>query len=184
MLEPTRPFGAPVRAFVAAFVTFDAAREAWEREAYWAMRHAIFCDETGLFASAGAERDSHDSVAIPIVAIAHSAGTPADVVGIVRIFEDAPGIWYGGRLGVLEQYRARVSVGAGLIKAAVGSAKARGCKRFLATVLLANVAYFKRNHFKPIGTSDVCGRPHMLMQADLQAFAPVGFAARDLGCAA
>jgi putative N-acetyltransferase (TIGR04045 family) len=180
MLEITRPFGAPVRAFVAAFVKFDVAREAWEERAYWAMRRAIFCDETGLFASAGEERDAHDLGATPIVAVAHSGGAPADVVGIVRIFEDSPGVWYGGRLGVAAQYRARVSVGTGLIKAAVGSAKAQGCQRFLATVLLDNVAYFKRHHFDVIGTSDVCGRPHRLMQADLGAFA----VASRIGCAA
>ena len=183
MLEPTRPYGAPVRAFVAAFVTFEVAREAWQERAYWQMRHAIFCEETSLFASPGEERDAHDSGALPIVAIAHSAGTPADIVGIVRIFEQEPGVWYGGRLGVAAQYRTRPSVGAGLIRSAVGQAKARGCQRFLATVLLENARHFQRHHFRALAPSVVCGREHVLMQAELDAFAPVGGIAR-VGCAA
>jgi putative N-acetyltransferase (TIGR04045 family) len=97
------------------------------------------------------------------------------VVGIVRIFEAEPGQWYGGRLGVSAGYRARGHVGGCLIQTAVSTANGLGCRRFLATVLQDNVAYFRRHHFAPLSQLELCGRVHTLMQADLSAFpAPSG----------
>jgi putative N-acetyltransferase (TIGR04045 family) len=178
MLESTRPYGAPVRPFMAAQVSYGVAREAWQERGYWALRREIFCAETQLFSSAGEERDLHDAAALPIVALAHSAGNPEDVVGIVRIFEAQPGRWYGGRLGVARRYRAHRHVGGGLIQTAVGTAKGLGCREFLATVLASNGAYFERHDFHTLDRIEVCGRPHLLMQADLHAFAALD----ALGC--
>jgi putative N-acetyltransferase (TIGR04045 family) len=83
-------------------------------------------------------------------------------------------VWYGGRLGVSAAYRAHARVGAGLIATAVGTAKALGCRRFLATVLQTNVSYFERQHFTSVSHTIVCDRPHRLMQVDLDAFAAIG----------
>ena len=170
MLELTRPYGAPVRPFLAAHVTCGVAREAWQLRGYWSLRREIFCAETRLFGSAGQERDRYDDEALPIVALAHSAGNPDEVVGIVRIFETEPGVWYGGRLGVARRYRSHRFVGGSLIDAAVGSGKGLGCRQFLATVLQENGAYFQRHHFDVLDRLEVCGRPHLLMQADLSCF--------------
>jgi hypothetical protein len=60
-----------------------------------------------------------------------------------------------------------------LIATAVGSAKGLGCRQFRATVLLANGPYFERHHFRTLDRVEVCGRPHLLMQADLRCFAAI-----------
>lgn len=171
MLEPTRPFGAPVRAFVSPFITCGIAREPWQLDGYWQLRREVFYEELGLFADAASERDAHDATALPIVALAHSAGTPEAVVGVVRVYAAESGVWFGGRLGVAAGYRVRTRVGAGLIACAVASAAARGCKTFLAQVLAENVPYFARQHFRALSELSVCGRRHVLMQAELEAFA-------------
>jgi putative N-acetyltransferase (TIGR04045 family) len=169
MLELTRPYGAAFRPYVSAQVTTSLARERWELESYWALRRAIFCEETALFSSELLERDAHDEHALPIIAFDHSAGTPDQVVGVVRIYRDG-GAWFGGRLGVERAYRARGRVGAALVRTAVQSAIVRGCSRFYATVLLENARYFERLAFVSEASMQVCGRPHVLMQASLPAY--------------
>jgi putative N-acetyltransferase (TIGR04045 family) len=173
MLETTRPYGAPVRAYASAAVSFRVAAQAWQLRGYWALRREIFCAETALFGSHACERDTYDACAVPIVALSHCAGAEHEVVGVVRVYAlPEPGaVWYGGRLGVSPAYRAHGRVGAGLIATAVGTAKGLGCRRFLATVLQTNTAYFERQHFSIISHTSVCDRPHALMQADLDAFA-------------
>jgi putative N-acetyltransferase (TIGR04045 family) len=170
VLEATRPFGAPVRAFVSPFITHGIARESWELDAYWQLRREIFCGELGVFAGPANERDPHDLRALPIVAVSHSAGNPEAVVGVVRIYAAEGGVWYGGRLGVAREYRVRPQVGSGLIACAVRSAAAHGCERFLAHVLAENVSYFARHHFRALGELELWGRRHVLMQADVAAF--------------
>jgi putative N-acetyltransferase (TIGR04045 family) len=174
VLEATRPYGAAFRPYLAAHVSYGFAREGWELAESWALRRAVFCEERGLFACEADERDNHDMHALPIIAVAHCAGTPERVVGAVRIFESQTGVWYGGRLAVEAAYRARGSVGAGLIHTAVTSARARGCTRFLATVLEPNARYFQRFHFVSLAPLLLCGRRHVLMQADLSAYAHGG----------
>jgi len=170
MLEATRPFGAPVLPFVSSQVTCGVAREPWQLRAYWALRHEVFCEETGLFASVASERDAEDARALPIVALSHCAGSPEEVIGVVRIYEAEGGTWYGGRLAVARAYRVRRAVGAALIRAAVTTALGRGCQRFVATVLASNGAYFRRHGFRVVGSLELCGRPHLLMEARLDAF--------------
>lgn len=174
MLEPTRPYGAPIRAYTSAAVSIRVAQLPWHLRGYWALRREIFCRETALFGSHASERDEHDAAAIPIVALSHCAGAEHEVVGVVRVYQLEEDVWYGGRLGVSAAYRAHGRVGAGLIATAVGTAKGLGCRRFLATILESNVAYFERNHFVAIAPTSVCGRPHVLMQAELAAFAALG----------
>ena len=171
MLEATRPFGAPVRAFLSPLVTYGPASEPWELEQYWQLRREIFCDELKIFAAAITERDPHDLRALPIVAVSHSAGNPEAVVGIVRVYASDGGAWYGGRLGVARDYRVRPQVGAGLIARAVRTAAAHGCQKFFAHVLAGNAAYFERQHFVALSELELWGRRHVLMQADLAWFA-------------
>jgi putative N-acetyltransferase (TIGR04045 family) len=173
MLELTRPYGAPVRSFVSAFITHGVASEPWQQAAYWQLRQQVFCEELKLFAGALAERDAHDAGAVPIVALAHSAGTPESVVGVVRIYEADGGVWYGGRLGVARAYRTQRQVGSGLIRCAVRSAAALGCKRFLAHVLAVNVPYFTRHDFRALRDIELHGQRHVLMEAELPGTARV-----------
>ena len=151
-----------------------------ERSAYFALRRRIFCDEQRLFPSS--DRDAWDSLAIPIVCVA----SDGRVVGVVRIYEELPGLWHGGRLGV-EAHRRGGVIGRALIFTAVTNAQARGCRRFLATVQLANVTFFERLHWRALGAVEAHGVPHQLMEADLDFYrakaarltAPAGAAAYE-----
>jgi putative N-acetyltransferase (TIGR04045 family) len=145
--------------------TCRVARSASEHAAYFALRRAIFCDEQALFA--GSDRDELDARAIPIVCV---AGTR--VVGVVRIWEEAPGDWWGGRLGVDAQFRTVGAIGRWLIQTAVGTARAWGGWRFRATVQRPNVPLFRRLHWQSRQEMDLLGQPHHLMEADMTRYSP------------
>jgi putative N-acetyltransferase (TIGR04045 family) len=94
------------------------------------------------------------------------------VVGVVRIVEEGPGLWYGGRLGVDADFRRHNQIGKGLIWKAVTTAHGWGCERFLATVQIQNVRFFQRLHWQSIEAIEIRGVPHHLMQADLAYYQP------------
>ncbi len=135
-------------------------------EAYFLLRQQIFCQEQGIFKTS--DRDRYDSVAYPIVAINHNN----KVVGVVRIYETEPRLWYGGRLGVHPDYRRGGQIGKELINKAVTTANAWGCDRFLATVQLPNVRFFQRLHWNSIEEISIRDRPHHLMEAELDFYPP------------
>lgn len=148
---------------------FELARSPQSINAYFQLRQRIFCDEQGLFD--GHDEDDIDDIAYPIVAIDYGApSTP--VVGVVRIYESQPRLWYGGRLGVHPDYRRVGRIGKGLIYKAVTTANTWGCDRFLATVQLQNVRFFQRQHWESLEEIIVCDRPHHLMEADLDFYPP------------
>ena len=84
---------------------------------YWELRSAIFCEEQHLFEAT--DRDELDAEAYPITAIHHGSSHCGQVVGVVRIVEQQPRIWYGGRLGVQREFRRHNQIGKGLIWKAV-----------------------------------------------------------------
>ena len=135
-------------------------------EAYFLLRQQIFCQEQGIFETS--DRDEYDSIAYPIVAVNHDS----EIVGVVRIYETEPRLWYGGRLGVHPDYRRGGQIGKGLIDKAVTTAHAWGCDRFLATVQLPNVRFFQRLHWNSIEKISLCDYPHHLMEADLDYYPP------------
>lgn len=164
---------------------FRFAQESWERQGYHALRRTIFCEEQNIFD--GTDRDEHDAEALPIVAVRNCMGVGDTVVGVVRIDERAPGIWWGSRLGVEESYRSLTdftahdvfngdeplrfsSVGATLIYKAVSSAHAFGCQRFFAHVQRQNVPLFRRLHWDSIEEVTLHGRLHHKMEADLSQY--------------
>ncbi|MEO1592749.1 MAG: MSMEG_0567/Sll0786 family nitrogen starvation N-acetyltransferase [Cyanobacteria bacterium J06632_22] len=147
--------------------SFELALSPKEQADYYRLRKEIFCDEQGLFEQH--DRDKLDETAYPIVAIAHQ---PDQVVGVVRIYEDAPRLWYGGRLGVHADFRRVGRIGKGLIQKAVTTANTWGCDRFLATVQLQNVRFFTRLHWQSLEEIDILGHPHHLMEADLDFYPP------------
>lgn len=153
---------------------FKLATSPEEISAYFALRRSIFVEEQGLFQET--DVDEIDVTAYPIVAIASEAASSAIqtafVVGIVRIYEPEPKLWYGGRLGLHRDYRRAGRIGKGLINKAVTTAHAWGCQRFLATVQLQNVRFFQRLHWNSLEELTLCGQPHHLMAANLDYYPP------------
>lgn len=137
----------------------------WEADEAMALRRAVFCHEQGIFV--GDDRDEIDDVAQLLVAVKCEAHAPEMVVGTVRIHEAEPGVWLGSRLAVHAAYRSQGRIGATLIRLAVSSANGLGCTRFLAHVQSQNVPLFRRLHWDVLAEETLLGRPHHLMQADL-----------------
>lgn len=167
--NPTRRLGV----YQGTALLTEVASERWQVHAYHQLRRRVFVAEQRLFV--GSDTDEVDGQAFPIVAMTMSHGMADQVVGTVRIFRkpgDARGVWYGGRLAVDPAYRRHGSIGDALIRAAVCSAHALGCTRFLATVQLPIVRYFERHHFDVVGPTVVCGIEHALMHADLSHYPP------------
>ena len=145
---------------------FKLAASSQEIDDYFALRRTIFVEEQQIFE--GDDRDDLDFVAYPIVAIAPNQ----QVIGVVRIYEVEPGIWYGGRLGTHADYRKGWQIGKGLINKAVTTANTWGCQQFLATVQVQNVRFFRRFHWQSLEELSICDRPHHVMEADLNFYPP------------
>ena len=161
----------PFPVFLPSQYRVKFATEAWERCGAAALRRTVFCEEQGIFAHD--DRDDIDAVAIPIVAISSFGVTLDEVVGTVRIHEAEPGVWWGSRLAVAAEYRRIGALGSSLIRLAVCSANARGCRRFYAHVQSQNALLFRRLHWRTIKETELCGRPHHFMQADLAYYPPI-----------
>ena len=145
-------------------------------QGYWSLRSGIFCSEQHVFEDS--DRDELDKIAYPIAALHHSSdlehddAAEIDVVGVVRIVETEPRLWYGGRLGVHSAFRRHNQIGKGLIWKAVTTANSWGCDRFLATVQIQNVRFFRRLHWISIDELEIRGIRHHLMEADLNYYLP------------
>lgn len=156
-------------------------------EAYYKIRRTIFCEEQQIFS--GTDYDEKDYRSIPIIAVNHYCGSPDEIVGVVRIYEDKKREWFGGRLGVIKEYRSfskfvcpnlfkerkvsawyTMSIAAGLIYRAVSLANYIGCDKFSAYVQEQNVKLFKRLHWNVIEETTIQGVKHFLMEADLEAY--------------
>jgi putative N-acetyltransferase (TIGR04045 family) len=137
-----------------------------ERQGHFAVRQAIFVVEQGLFAES--DVDEFDGQAVPLVAIDRDTGA---VVGAVRCYETETGVWYGGRLAVLEEARRNTdAVGPRLCKLAEKVVIERGCHRFLAFIQLQNVRFFERLGWQKVGEPVLhFGELHQEMQASLAA---------------
>ncbi len=158
----------------AAAYQFKLATTVLEVSAYYALRHDIFVNEQALFLDH--DIDDIDAIAYPIISI-HNAennliDTVGNVVGIVRIYEKLPRLWYGGRLGTHRDYRRGWQIGKGLIEKAVTTANTWGCDQFLATVQPQNVRFFERLHWRSLKEISLLNRPHHLMEADLAYYPP------------
>jgi putative N-acetyltransferase (TIGR04045 family) len=161
----------PFPVFLPAAYRVKFATEAWERREAAALRRQVFCEEQGIFQ--GDDRDDIDAIAITLVVISSLGVAPHDVVGTVRIHEAEPGVWWGSRLAVAPDYRRIGALGSSLIRLAVCSAHARGCRRFYAHVQSQNALLFRRLHWHTIEETELRGRPHHFMQADLAHYPPI-----------
>jgi putative N-acetyltransferase (TIGR04045 family) len=142
----------------------------WEADEAYKLRRAVFCIEQGIFV--GDDRDEIDERAQQLVAVSCLAGIPEQVVGTVRIHQEEPGVWFGSRLAVHAAFRRHGKIGATLIRLAVTSAHALGCQTFLAHVQSQNVPLFRRLRWDVLAEERRLGRPHHLMQAQLQHYPP------------
>jgi putative N-acetyltransferase (TIGR04045 family) len=156
--------------FVPSEFRLRLATERWERQGHTRLRRAVFCAEQGIFRDD--DSDAIDDVALPIVAVAVVMGMPDRVVGAVRIHEAEAGLWHGSRLCVEREFRRLAWLGSGLVALAVGTAQARGCRRFLAHVQAQNVPLFERLQWRSLEALMLHGRPHHLMEADLRHYPP------------
>jgi putative N-acetyltransferase (TIGR04045 family) len=161
----------PFPAFLPSEYRVKFATDGWERREAAALRRRVFCEEQGIFS--GDDRDAIDEVAIPIVAISSFGVVSQEVVGTVRIHEAEPGVWWGSRLAVAADYRKIGALGTSLIRLAVSSAHARGCRRFLAHVQSQNALLFRRLRWATLAEVTIHGRPHHFMQADLAYYPPL-----------
>jgi putative N-acetyltransferase (TIGR04045 family) len=149
---------------MSATYLFKLARTHPEIADYFTLRRKIFVEEQGLFQND--DVDTLDAIAHPIIAV--EADAPSlKVLGVVRIYEPEPRLWYGGRLGTHPDRRKGWQIGKGLIYKAVTTANAWGCDRFLATVQIQNVRFFQRLHWDSLEEIEIRGIIHHLMQADL-----------------
>jgi putative N-acetyltransferase (TIGR04045 family) len=160
----------PFNAFVVSEYQIKFATDDWERRGAAALRRTVFCDEQGIFE--GDDRDAIDAVAIPIVALSLMGVVADSVVGTVRIHEENAGLWRGSRLAVAADHRRVGALGVSLIRLAVSSAHARGCRRFFAHVQTQNAELFQRLHWRNLESVELHGRPHRLMEADLSFYPP------------
>jgi putative N-acetyltransferase (TIGR04045 family) len=161
----------PVEAHVPCEYRVKRAVEPWEVAGAHRLRRAVFCSEQGIFVDD--DVDAIDALATTLVAVSCIAGLPDEVVGTVRIHESQPGTWFGSRLAVHTSFRRISRIGTALIRLAVGSAHARGCRTFLAHVQKQNVPMFERLHWHSLESLQLHGRPHDFMQADLRFYAPI-----------
>ena len=142
----------------------------WEEREAHKLRRAVFCVEQGIFL--GDDRNAIDEHAQLIVAMVYVGVMPDQVVGTVRIHEDSPSVWIGSGLAVRAAFRNHSRLGATLIRLAVSSAHALGCRTFLAHVQSQNVPLFERLNWRSHKEEMLYGRPLHLMQADLNAHPP------------
>lgn len=163
IVEPFSPFRSSE--FQVKFAT-----SIWERNEAHALRRDVFCREQQIFEND--DRDAIDDHATSIVALS-MLGIAADrLVGTVRIHEEQPGLWWGSRLAVHEDFRKIGALGATLIRLAVSSANAMGCHTFLANVQVQNALLFRRLHWDVVDEFEIYGKPHLRMKADLSFYAP------------
>ena len=93
----------PIERYMPAEYRVRIATEAWEVAGCRALRRAVFCNEQKMFD--GDDLDARDAIAIPLAAISSMGVVMDQVVGTVRIHEDAPGEWSGSRLAVRQGFR-------------------------------------------------------------------------------
>jgi putative N-acetyltransferase (TIGR04045 family) len=119
-------------------LALGAAAGAAALDGHFAVRHAVFVADQGLFA--GSDRDAHDDDPATVHVVATAGGA---AVGAVRLYPVAGALWKGDRLAVLPHARAGM-LGAELVRFAVRTAGERGGERMVAHVQLPNVRFFER----------------------------------------
>ena len=136
----------------------------WEIDQSRRLRRAVFCAEQAVFT--GDDLDAIDAHAQPLVALSCIGGMNDGMN------HSDSGLWWGSRLAVHPAFRSHSRLGATLIRLAVSSSHARGCRIFLAHVQAQNQPLFEKLHWQALREETLHGRPHVLMQADLAHYPP------------
>jgi putative N-acetyltransferase (TIGR04045 family) len=136
-----------------------------ELERYFAIRARFFVDNQHLFEASDVEPIDDDPRTLHVVAICQPLG---EVVGVVRCYPADDGVWYGGRLAVIEAYRAsRMLVGQELVRTAERLMQERNVRVFLGWIQLPTVRFFEHLGWVRLGAPvDYVGRPHQLMRPE------------------
>jgi putative N-acetyltransferase (TIGR04045 family) len=114
------------------------ARTPKDRALHFAIRHAVFVEEQGIFAED--DRDDHDDDPATL----HAVGAAGEqIAGAVRLYPlNGDGLWQGDRLAVLPHARHGL-LGAELVRFAVATAGRLGGSRMVAMIQLSNVRFFE-----------------------------------------
>lgn len=144
--------------------TVRLATSHWDVDGHFAVRHAVFVEEQGIFS--GSDVDDRDFRPETL----HAVATTGDlVVGAVRLYPtDGAGTWRGDRLAALADHRTRGTLGARLVRFAVATAGRRGGTRMDALIQMPNVRFFQALGWSPCGELAVFhGVPHQPMDIPL-----------------
>jgi putative N-acetyltransferase (TIGR04045 family) len=132
------------------------------------IRHAVFVEEQGLFERTDEDEFDQDPT------VHHVLGYVGDLaIGTVRLYQlPSPdgdeALWKGDRLAVLPGHR-HLMLGGPLVRYAVATAAAAGGDRMIAFVQLANVTFFRRLGWSPVGRPvSYVSVPHQQMSIDLR----------------
>lgn len=141
------------------------AASSQEIQAYYSIRKKFFVEDQGLFEDSDVEPIDHDPRTIHIVAV---CSPPRDVIGVVRCYPGADGTWFGGRLAVLQEYRAsRLLVGRALVRTAEAMVQEQGVEVFLGHIQLPTVRFFEHLGWLKVGEpQEYAGRLHQLMRPE------------------
>jgi putative N-acetyltransferase (TIGR04045 family) len=138
-----------------------------ERALHLAIRHAVFVQELGMFD--GSDQDEHDRDPATLQVLGFIGGQAAGAVRLYPLADPGtePGTWKGDRLAVLRPFRNH-GIGAPLVGFAVRTASRLGGSLMVAHVQLANVPFFQRLGWHPLGEpAPYLGRLHQRMAIDL-----------------
>lgn len=157
MTAPSRVGAGPVSCRLAA----DAAALAEHHR----IRFEVFVREQGIFSES--DVDAHDARPDVLHVLGCHHGVPAGAVRLYPLDASTSGTWQGDRLAVLPDFRT-TGLGAPLVRFAVAAAGARGGRRMIAHVQLANERFFERLGWARQGDIEqYVGRPHVLMEIGL-----------------
>jgi putative N-acetyltransferase (TIGR04045 family) len=135
-----------------------------ELDAHFELRRAVFVSEQEVFADD--DRDERDDDPATLHAIGFVDGEPC---GAVRLYPLDPAHveWKGDRLAVLPELRTN-HLGAALVRYAVATGGARGGRRMIAHIQLANVRFFEHLGWRSEGSpAPFHGIDHQLMSIPL-----------------
>ncbi len=154
----------------AAAPSCRAARSPDERAHHFAVRHAVFVVEQGIFTGDDRDRYDDDHATVHVIGVVDGV-----TGGAVRLYplDDGGPLWKGDRLAVLPAHR-HGALGASLVRFAVTTAGALGGEAMIAMIQLPNVPFFASLGWHESGSiRSYHGIAHQPMEIALRAQAGV-----------